>query len=115
VSTGRYALGAPGRIRIAVEDGGAVLFLDGEIDAATVTAYEGAPARDATFEGRVLAVDASGVTFFSSVGISFVLRMTEETRASGRRPVVRGATRPLVRILQLTGLEDLFDFLPPLS
>jgi anti-anti-sigma factor len=104
--------GLPGSIRIQREDGGPVLRLSGEIDVNTVSVFETEPGRDTSLDGHVVAVDAADVTFFSSVGVGFMLRMTSETRQKGRRPIIDRPTRPVLRVLQIAGLVDLFEVRP---
>jgi anti-anti-sigma factor len=102
--------GAPSRIWVERADGGAVLHLQGEIDTVTVQDFEADPGHDPTLDGQVVAVDGSEVTFFSSIGVRLLLRMTEKARTgSGRRPIINRPTRPLMRILELTGLQDVFE------
>ncbi|WP_166509495.1 STAS domain-containing protein [Blastococcus sp. TF02-8] len=94
-----------------MEDGGPVLHLAGEIDIATVMAYE--DHRDPSADGGVVAVDCSQVTFFSSTGLRLVLGMTQRMRDGGERPLVRGAPRTVLRVFELTGLSTIFDVVPP--
>lgn len=106
--TDRDWLHAPGAVRLEVQDGVAVLRFEGEIDINAVNAYETAPDRPTRLEGQVLAVDAAGVTFFSASSVSFLMRMTEGPRSRAERPIILGASRALLRVLQLTGLDGLF-------
>ncbi len=71
----------PGAVWLEYEQDGVVLHLEGEIDAATVAACAGSYPAPAEKE-RVVAVDASGVTFLNSLGISFLVRQIWELEAS---------------------------------
>ncbi|MGY1810105.1 STAS domain-containing protein [Blastococcus sp. SYSU D00669] len=100
----------PGSISIGTEDGEVVLYLRGDIDTATVNAFDdGAATAAGDGPGRVSLVDASAVTFISSIGASFLLRQTEAARALGVRPKLRHPSRSTQQLLRITGLADLFD------
>lgn len=77
-----------------------------------MAAFETDDAWDRSAIGQVVGVDASQVTFIGSSGIGLILPMTKDVRAQGRRPLVRGGTRPLTRVLEVTGLMDVFDVQP---
>ncbi|MGY2065346.1 STAS domain-containing protein [Blastococcus sp. SYSU DS0619] len=98
---------AAGWIRTASTDGGLLLVLVGEVDAAVVVAFEAAATREA---GPVVAVDASAVTFIDAAAVGLVLRWTAEFRATGRRPELHRPSRVVQRILRLTGLEAAFTW-----
>jgi anti-anti-sigma factor len=101
-----------GDIRVAIESEAHVLLLAGEIDDAVIAAYEEAPTASRSFlsPGDVIdVVDLTEVTYFSSAGVSFLLRQTKEARKHGHRPTLRGLANPARRILQLTGVTELFD------
>jgi anti-anti-sigma factor len=102
---------APGSIRVDIEEGGLVLHLSGEIDSATVDAFQASEAADpgSSRVRLVLVVDASAVTFMNSVGVGFLLRRTEATRDAGLRPLLRRPSRSALQVLRLTGTEALFD------
>jgi anti-anti-sigma factor len=107
----RSGLGAAaGRISVDHEDDTGVLRLAGEIDDATIAAYEeGLGASEASGAATVISVvDLAEVTYFSSAGVSFLLRQTRAARDEGRPPALRGLVDPARRILQLTGVTPLF-------
>jgi anti-sigma B factor antagonist len=101
-----------GGITVAMVDGQWVLRLSGEIDSDVIatcgdvlsTSMCGAQ----TGEPLITTVDLTEVTFLSSAGLGFLLRHTEATRRAGRMPVLRGATRPARRVMELTGVDRLF-------
>ena len=104
---------------ITIEQDGAdrrVLCLRGDVDTAVATRF-------ATSQGRgrvaVDAIDAGGVTFISSSGLALLLLCAEASVAAGRRPVLRAASRPVDRALQLAGIGAVFprpgDDEPPTS
>ena len=91
---------AAGSVRVAHEDGGAVLVLEGEIDADAVAAFD----RSGGADTQVIGVDASAVTFFASAGVTLVLKSTRAVRQRGRKPLLRRASPSAHRTLEVMGL-----------
>jgi anti-anti-sigma factor len=82
-----------------------VLCLRGDVDTAVATRFT-------TSQGRqrvvVDAIDARDVTFISSSGVALMLLCVEASFAAGRHPVLRAASRPVDRALQLSGIDTVF-------
>lgn len=95
-----------GRIAVQRENGGLLLRLSGEIDAATVDAHESRAATSRT--GWIDAVDLGEVTFLSSSAVGFLLRETDPIREQGSLPILRRVSAPARRVLTLTGVLGLF-------
>ena len=101
--SGRSPAGA-----ITVEREGAehwVLCLRGDVDTAVAARFTSARERQRVV---VDAIDAGSVTFISSSGLALMLLCIEASLAAGRRPVLRAASRPVDRALQLAGIDDVF-------
>lgn len=93
---------------ITVEREGAdhwVLCLRGDVDTAVATRFTSSRARQRVV---VDAIDAGSVTFISSSGLALLLLCIEASVAAGRRPVLRAASHPVDRALQLAGIDDVF-------
>jgi anti-anti-sigma factor len=93
---------------ITVEREGAdhwVLCLRGDVDTAVATRFTSSQERRHVV---VDAIDAGGVTFISSSGLALMLLCSEASMAAGRRGVLRAASRPVDRALQLAGIDDAF-------
>ena len=78
---------------ITIEREGAdrrVLCLRGDVDTAVATRFTSAQGRERVV---VDAIDAGGVTFISSSGLALMLLCAEASRAAGRHPVLRAASR----------------------
>ncbi|MGY1616892.1 STAS domain-containing protein [Geodermatophilus sp. SYSU D00691] len=58
-------------------------------------------------------IDAGTVTFISSTGLAVLLRCATESEAAGRRPVLRASSRPVDRLLKMSGVGSLFPRLDP--
>ena len=83
-----------------------VLCLRGDVDTAVATRFANSQARQRVV---VDAIDAGGVTFISSSGLALMLLCAEASVAAGRHPVLRAASRPVDRALQLSGIDTVFS------
>jgi anti-anti-sigma factor len=93
---------------ITVEREGAdrwVLCLRGDVDTSVATRFTTAQERQRVV---VDAIDAGSVTFISSSGLALMLLCAEASAAAGRRPVLRAASHPVDRALQLAGIDSVF-------
>ena len=89
-----------------------MLVRSGGIDMSTVQAFEarsGCPLQVLSPITSAAVADVTAVTFIDCSGPSFLVRCTQAARASGRRPLLRGPTPPVQRVLRLTGFTTLFD------
>jgi anti-sigma B factor antagonist len=87
-----------------------VVTVAGEIDVLTVPRLRAAVAAgfDQLHEGEVLVIDLTDVTFLGSPGLETLLDVTQAARQR-REPlrIVVDHTRPVIRPIELTGLDDL--------
>jgi anti-anti-sigma factor len=93
---------------ITIEREGAerqVLCLRGDVDTAVATAFTRSQGRDRV---AVDAIDAGAVSFISSSGLALMLMSAEASIAAGRNPVLRAASHPVARALQLAGMDSFF-------
>jgi anti-anti-sigma regulatory factor len=93
---------------ISIEHEGAdrrVLCLRGDVDTEVATRFTSSQGRERPV---VDAIDAGSVTFISSSALALMLLCIEASLAAGRRPVLRAASHPVNRALQLAGIEDVF-------
>jgi anti-anti-sigma factor len=83
--------------------------LVGEIDVATVArASEAVKALMCAPPAR-LEIDASGVTFIDSSGVATLIKLHAVTTGAGGTVRLRRPSPPVVRILDLCGLKELFE------
>ncbi|TFV70347.1 anti-sigma factor antagonist [Blastococcus sp. CT_GayMR20] len=82
-----------------------VLCLRGDVDTAVATRFTNAQERQRVV---VDAIDAGSVTFISSSGLALMLLCAEASLAAGRNPVLRAASHPVDRALQLAGIDGVF-------
>src|SRR3954447_11885243 len=95
-----------GRITVERDDDGHVLLrLAGDIDAATVDAYE-EPRLGASV---ISVIDLTEVEFLSSSGVAFLIRRTQFSPERGLLPAGRGLRTRAQRILKLPGPLNLFQ------
>jgi len=95
----------PGAITIEEEGSLRVLRLRGELDSAAVARYQELRRSET---GVVDAIDAAGVSFISSTGLAVMIRSAEASLAAGRSPVLRASSPAVDRLLQMSGMDDLF-------
>jgi anti-anti-sigma factor len=85
-----------------------VLLVAGELDIATVDelATQAQAALDSVTS--VLVIDFGGVTFVDSTGLGALVRIRNEAERHGKRVDLVGVRREVRRVLELTGLSELF-------
>jgi anti-anti-sigma factor len=57
---------------------------------------------------KFLVVDASSVTFMSSMGLGMLIGMRNEAHALGAKPILYGANKDLMGVLAVMKIEKLF-------
>jgi len=95
-----------GSITIEHEEAGRrVLCMRGDLDAAVMAQFGRLQGREPVV---VDAIDAGAVTFLSSTALALMVRCVEASAASGRPAVLRAASHPVNRLLQLAGMDSAF-------
>lgn len=86
-------------------DGQSVLLVSGEIDLQVADEL-----RDAglTAAARGEAIDLSQVTFIDSSGLAALIAINNEVQDLGRQLTLAAPSTPVRRILEVTGLNDVF-------
>lgn len=99
---------------ITHEDGIAVLTVGGEVDLATVPAFEAAIAEALSPKPTALIVDLSGVDFLASAGLQALVATHESISKAADFAVV--ADGPATsRPIQLTGLDQILSLYPTMT
>lgn len=90
-------------------EGLALLTVSGEVDTITVPRLSAAIDDLVADPAPALVVDLTGVTFLASSGLAVLIRAAHRAGGDGRtlRLVTHG--RPVLRPLQITGTDELFD------
>lgn len=98
------------RVSRAHDDGHVVVSVTGELDMATAPVL-----RDTFSELRHehVYLDASGLTFVDSTGLSVLLAANRRWRENGRSLRLVNPSRPLRRLLELAGVDHAFDVEEP--
>jgi anti-anti-sigma factor len=102
----------PGTLWLEPGDGGHVLHLRGDVDAATVARWNedrSSAGADGAPRDMIVAVDASAAAFLNSTGVALLVQETDAHRRADGRPELRNPSRAVLQILRLTGVADLFD------
>ena len=95
----------------AVETSGGepeVLHVSGEFDIASIDEFLAHSRRALTAAESVLVVDFDGVTFIDSTGLGALVRIQQEARRTGKGLELTHVRREVRRVLDLTGLSELF-------
>jgi anti-anti-sigma factor len=99
---------------VSHDEGVVVLAVSGEIDLATIPAFEAAIADALTQRPTALIVDLSGVDFLASAGLQALVAARESLTGAAEFAVV--ADRPATsRPIQLTGLDQILSLHPTLA
>jgi anti-sigma B factor antagonist len=91
---------------VALEDGAAVIALHGELDDATSLELRSTLGLLGQIFGAVV-VDLSGLVFCDSHGLRVLFNAHERLLRTRGRLTLRSPTRPLERMLAVTGLDEI--------
>jgi anti-sigma B factor antagonist len=89
-------------------DGAPVLAVSGDLDISGVEEFLEQAVRLMEAADGGLDVDLGGVTFIDSSGLGALVRLQRTVTANGRALRLTNVPQPVTRILELTGLTDLF-------
>lgn len=93
------------RLTITKPDGDAVVLVEGELDAYSAPVLEAAISEHTDADLRL---DLSGVSFIDSTGIRVVVTADNRLREHDHRLVVVHPSPAVLRLLQLTSLDERF-------
>ena len=102
-------------VRLLGDSRSRVLWLEGEVDVSTVAVL--AEALDVAIAGRpaVLLIDPRNLSFLDSRGLNLLLDAQEASRAIDCRLLLVRGSRPVERLMQITAVDGLFEFVSGLS
>ena len=86
----------------------------GEVDASTsqTVAQALAVVPDGGRRSGRIVVETSGVSFIDSSGLRVLIELSERATALGARVVLTSPSRSMSRLIELTGLDEMFDVDP---
>ncbi len=95
---------------LQISQSGAGIGVSGEIDAATVPDFSNAIQAlfDGSSTGADAVVDMAGVTFIDSSGLRSLIRAHHHAESTGKRLVILNPSTVVSRLIELSGLNDLF-------
>jgi anti-sigma B factor antagonist len=101
------------RITTTTDEGVTFLAISGDIDLATSDEVREAGEKALSELCSTLRIDLSEVGFLDSTGLGALVSIRN---AAGSRPVVLdNATRPVLRVLEISGLDQVFTVEPALQ
>lgn len=62
-------------------------------------------------QGRVVVLDVGGITFADSTGLGMLMHTKRKVDANGGRLLVARMSRPMVRLLEASGMTSFFEYL----
>ncbi len=93
-----------------LDSGTLTLQLSGELDMATVAAFqETVSARLAAPEVGEVVLGMSGLTFTDSAGLTALVELQEQADRDGVPLVLTGVSRQVRKLMEVTSLLELFD------
>lgn len=99
-------------VTLTGRDGIAGLAVSGDLDISGVEELLSTAGSLLDAGADVVELDLSGVTFIDSSGLGALVRLKKTVVAAGGQLRLVDVPRPVARILELTGLTDLFDDRP---
>jgi anti-sigma B factor antagonist len=100
------------RIEVVPASGCVTLRLTGEIDLYTAPSVREAALRAISHHDGALHVDLSGVTFMDSTGLEVLLATRRRAELSGGSLQLIDPTPSVLRVLEVTGVDRLFQIRP---
>jgi anti-sigma B factor antagonist len=99
-------------IAIVPDDDHVTLRLTGEIDMSTAQSVREAALQAMRQHDRTLQIDLSGVTFIDSTGLEVLLATRRRATVSGGQLQLIDPTHAVLRVLEVTGVDRLFQIQP---
>ena len=91
-----------------------VVMLSGDVDASIYATFR-AVALAAIATTDHVTFDVAGVTFMDAAGLSVIVEIFKRMTARGGTVSIHGARRPVSRLLQITGFDNLVTNFGPLQ
>ena len=93
-------------LTVAEHDGATEVVLDGELDLSCVEALSTALRGAIAARPSIVVVDAAHLSYMDSTGIKCLVTAARACDAAGTRLVVRNARGIVLRVMQLTGVDE---------
>jgi anti-anti-sigma factor len=94
------------------EDGSCIIMIGGDVDLAVVDELL-ACARNNLAVANAVELDLADVSFIDSTGLGALVLIRQEAAALAKPLTLRNVPPSVVRLLQITGLGDVFDVESP--
>ena len=90
-------------------DGHVVLYVSGELDLAVNQLFQERLTEVIEANDDDVVVDLADVRFIDSTALAVLIRARQQLDAVGRQLLIRRPSRPVIRVLDVSGLHALFD------
>jgi anti-sigma B factor antagonist len=94
--------------RVTGDGGVPVISVSGELDLASANTFVDEVTMSAT-DSKVVRLDLGGVTFMDSTGLGALIKIRNWTAGRGGSMLLVAASPAVERVLELTGMSDIFS------
>jgi anti-sigma B factor antagonist len=98
----------PFALRVENDDGEVIVCPSGELDSGTAAELRDCLIRLYQDGHRHVVIDLGDLDFIDSTGIGVMIAAAKRLQADGGDLIVRSPRMPVLRVLQLTGLDKMF-------
>jgi anti-sigma B factor antagonist len=105
-------MATPFQVQNSLQDGLAILSLEGYLDAHTAPDFENAVQQQIDAGHLKLIVDCQGLTYISSAGLGVFMSFLEEIRDAGGDIKICGPSPKVLQVFEILGFPAIFDMLP---
>ena len=105
----------PFSVQTDIEDGYAVIHLEGAVDAHTAPKFEEAVQAVIEQGQHKIIVDCEKLTYISSAGLGVFMGFIEDVRELGGDIKICGLSEKVKQPFDILGFESLYDFCPDIS
>jgi anti-anti-sigma factor len=97
------------RFKLSKNGAAETLLVAGELDISSAPAFEQAVNQALDGQGREFRLDMSGLTFMDSTGAKALIHVQKHVERLGRRLVIVSPTHAVRMVLDILGLDQVFD------
>jgi anti-anti-sigma factor len=96
-------------VEVRHDAGAALVMIRGDLEFGTAASVRKAFSDLAQADGGPVVVDVAALRFIDSTGLSLLVQAKQRFDAQGRRFELRGSTGRVSRVIEISGLAELFE------